>query len=53
VPHELGTATPPGTAGPAGAAGLAGAADRAWCGRTCPMPRPRSQSLPSLRGHLG
>jgi hypothetical protein len=36
VPHELGTAAPPGIAGPAGAAGLAGAAGPAKCGRTYP-----------------
>jgi hypothetical protein len=31
VPHELGTAAPPGTAGPAGAACLVGAAETAPC----------------------
>jgi hypothetical protein len=45
MPHELGTAAPPGTTAPAGAAGLAGAAgpigvaDFARCGRTYPVPR--------------
>jgi hypothetical protein len=47
MPHEPGTAAPQGTAGPTGVASLAGAADPAMCGRTCPVPRPRSQSAPS------
>jgi hypothetical protein len=47
VPHELGTAAPPGTVGPAGAPGPAGVVGPAKCGRTCPMPRLRSESSPS------
>jgi hypothetical protein len=53
VPHELGTAAPPGTTGPAGAAGLVGAAGPARCGRTCPVPRLRYESRPSPRSQLG
>jgi hypothetical protein len=47
VPHVPGTAAPLGTVGLAGAAGLAGGADLARCSRTYPVPRLRSQSLPS------
>jgi hypothetical protein len=59
MPHEPDTAAPPSTAGTAGAAGLAGAAspagaaDPARCGRTYPLPHPRSQTLPSPRAQLG
>jgi hypothetical protein len=41
VPHDRGTTGP------------AGAADPAKCDRTCPMPRPRSQTLPSPCAQLG
>jgi hypothetical protein len=47
VPHE------PGTVGPAGVVGLAGTAGPARCGRTCPVPRLRSQSLLSPCAWLG
>jgi hypothetical protein len=45
-PHELGTAAPQGTIGHARAAAPA-------AGRTCPMPRLRYESCPSLRAQLG
>jgi hypothetical protein len=53
VPHEPGTAAPLGTTGPVGGVGLVGAADPAKCGRTSPVPRPRSQTLSSPRAQLG
>jgi hypothetical protein len=53
VPHELGTAGPPGTTGLAGAANPAGAVGPARWGCTYPVPRPQSQSSPSSRAQLG
>jgi hypothetical protein len=53
VPHELGTAAPPGMAGPSGAAALAGAVDPARGGRTYPLARLQSQMFPSPRAQLG
>jgi hypothetical protein len=53
VPHEPGTAASLGMTGPTGAADLAGVVIPARCGRTCPVPRPRSQTLPSPRAPLG